>query len=358
MPEAIVISEAPDGLVQFANKTYEDFFDISPDCRKMTSFEDQAACLIKFLSSEQEGLNRNEIPSSRALKNGEIVKNEEWKIVKKNKDNVVLSVIAAPIYDKKGNITHSIASYRDITENKKIEENLRRNEHQLRTFLENTPDRIVRHDKFQRYLYANPAYEKITGMTKDQLAGKTNEELKMLKEYEKAFDQALNNVLKTGTEVSIEFDINGFFGKRYFWGKLMPEFEKNGYVETVLLIARDITERRLIEEHIRFVSFNDPVSGLHNRIYFEEEARRIDNGRELPISIIMGDVNNLKITNDLLGHEQGDLLIKEIGAIFKRACRENDIIVRWGGDEFVVVLPKTTNANAEEIISRIKDECK
>jgi len=117
--------------------------------------------------------------------------------------------------------------------------------------------------------------------------------------------------------------------------------------------CRDITERRQSEEKIRYLGFHDKLTGLYNRAFLEEEIKRVDTARQLPISIIMGDLNNLKLINDTYGHQSGDQLIKEAAEIFKESCRDEDIIARWGGDEFVVLLPQTAAVESEKIIKRI-----
>jgi diguanylate cyclase (GGDEF)-like protein len=77
----------------------------------------------------------------------------------------------------------------------------------------------------------------------------------------------------------------------------------------------------------------------------------------LPLSVIIADVNNLKLTNDAFGHKTGDLLLKKVAKIMKSNCRKEDVIARWGGDEFAILLPKTKEESALEIISRIKKTC-
>ncbi len=71
----------------------------------------------------------------------------------------------------------------------------------------------------------------------------------------------------------------------------------------------------------------------------------------------MGDLNSLKLINDIFGHDRGDLLLKKIAKIIKKCCRAEDIVSRWGGDEFSIILPKTDNETAEKIILRIKKVC-
>jgi len=122
-------------------------------------------------------------------------------------------------------------------------------------------------------------------------------------------------------------------------------------------IYSDITERKKAEEKILYLSFHDKLTGLYNRAFFEEELKRLDTERQLPISIIMGDLNNLKIANDIFGHDSGDQLLIKVSEILKKHCRSEDIIARWGGDEFVMLLPQTDEDTALVICDRIKTAC-
>jgi diguanylate cyclase (GGDEF)-like protein len=99
------------------------------------------------------------------------------------------------------------------------------------------------------------------------------------------------------------------------------------------------------------------LTGLYNRAYFEEELKRLDTPRQLPISLILGDVNGLKLINDAFGHEEGDRLLRQIALILRESCRKEDVVARLGGDEFGVFLPRTSAEAAGEIIPRIKHLC-
>lgn len=123
-------------------------------------------------------------------------------------------------------------------------------------------------------------------------------------------------------------------------------------------LEAEILERTRREEDIRYLSYHDTLTGLYNRRFYEEEIKRLDTSRNLPISIIMGDVNGLKFLNDTLGHEKGDELIQKAAAAIRRACRIDEIIARWGGDEFVILLPKTEREEAQKVIARITAQLK
>lgn len=126
----------------------------------------------------------------------------------------------------------------------------------------------------------------------------------------------------------------------------------------VVLVFRDYTEKKQKLDQIEYLSYHDQLTGLYNRRFYEEELRRIDTPENLPLSLIMGDVNGLKLVNDSFGHVMGDQLLKKAAATITRACRAEDVVARLGGDEFVVLLPKTNQIEAEEVIARIEELAK
>lgn len=118
-------------------------------------------------------------------------------------------------------------------------------------------------------------------------------------------------------------------------------------------LCRDIRERKQMENKLEYLSYHDQLTGLYNRRFFEKELKRLDVGKNLPLTIVMADVNGLKLVNDSFGHAAGDELLEKVSEVIKKGCRSNDIIARLGGDEFVILLPKTDIYETEQIVKNI-----
>ncbi|MDP4160392.1 MAG: diguanylate cyclase, partial [Bacillota bacterium] len=121
-------------------------------------------------------------------------------------------------------------------------------------------------------------------------------------------------------------------------------------------LSRDVSERKKMEQQLKYLSYHDQLTGQYNRRFFEEELKRLDVEGNYPITIVIADVNGLKLVNDSFGHAIGDELIKKVAEVIEKGCRADDLIARLGGDEFVILLPKTTSYETEKIVKRIKGE--
>jgi diguanylate cyclase (GGDEF)-like protein/PAS domain S-box-containing protein len=116
----------------------------------------------------------------------------------------------------------------------------------------------------------------------------------------------------------------------------------------------ETTQRKVAESEFRYLSIHDAVTGLYNRIYFEQEMSRLENGRNHPVSLLMLDVDGLKAVNDSYGHPVGDELLKRTAAVLRSVFRAQDVVARIGGDEFAVWLPETDSTSAESTLNRVK----
>ncbi|MFU8793615.1 MAG: HD domain-containing phosphohydrolase [Acholeplasmataceae bacterium] len=123
----------------------------------------------------------------------------------------------------------------------------------------------------------------------------------------------------------------------------------------VTVFAQDITDKKRHEDEILKASYYDPLTNIYNRRYFDEVMKKMDNDEHLPLSIIMADINGLKIMNDAFGHHAGDELLCLVADTLTHCMPDTSIICRTGGDEFTIILEKTTYQNAKAIIEHVSD---
>ena len=119
---------------------------------------------------------------------------------------------------------------------------------------------------------------------------------------------------------------------------------------------REIAERIEAEGLLQFRSFHDSLTGLYNRTYFEEEMRRYDMRRSGAVTVFVFDVDGLKLINDTLGHDRGDMLLIKVAQLLQACFRESDIVARIGGDEFAALIADADEPEAKLIYARIYQE--
>jgi len=201
------------------------------------------------------------------------------------------------------------------------------------------------------YLKVNPAWTRIMGYEPEEVEGKTS--WQFLHPDDQLNNRTISKQLESNHQV-ISF-INRYRHKDGSYRYI--EWDSQLYGDKIYSVARDITERNEKEERIAYLSFHDVLTGLYNRRFLEEEVKRLDVPRNLPLTIVMGDVNRLKLVNDAFGREKGDELIVKAAESIKNSCRPDDLVARWGGDEFLIFLPKTSGEDAQKIIERIHSAC-
>jgi diguanylate cyclase (GGDEF)-like protein len=173
------------------------------------------------------------------------------------------------------------------------------------------------------------------------------------KKQKKKFIEALTNMESGNYKEDIGFKTKG--KEQYYNIRISPILDSFNKIIGKLLILTDITAIKEKEKQLYYQSYHDKLTGIYNRSYFEEELNRLDTKRQFPISIIIGDINGLKLINDAYGHNKGDEILIKTAEILKSILRYEDILTRWGGDEFAIILPKTKRKDTISIIDRIKE---
>jgi len=253
-----------------------------------------------------------------------------------------------------GNERVLMSVIRDITERKQVEMALRESENRYRSIFETTGTATVIIEENGTISLANTEFENLSGYSRGELEGKKKwmefvkqNDLQRMKDYHRM--RRINpNIAPRNYEFQF-IDRRGDTKDVLTNIAMIPETNKS--VASLL----DITERKNIEEQLKFMSLHDSLTGLYNRIYFEQEMQRREKEKYYPVGIIVCDVDGLKLLNDTLGHDAGDKILKTAAGVLKNSFRENDVIARIGGDEFAVLLPNCTLDNIENTIYRIKE---
>ena len=218
-----------------------------------------------------------------------------------------------------------------------------------KTVFENMNDGLILTDANENVLKLNPASQKIFDTEVNRAVGKPFMHLLPGIEIDN-YSRALQGKkdLKIGNN-----------GDQSFFDIKQTEIKNSkGKPLGKVTVLRDITKIRKAEEDIKYLSFYDKLSGVYNRAFFDNELERLNSSHQMPLSMVIADVNGLKIINDAFGHIRGVVLIKKTPSILKICFRKEDIIARWGGDEFSILLPKTSYATTMKIIKRVHDKCR
>lgn len=257
-----------------------------------------------------------------------------------------------------GRPQHMIGCIINITERKLLEKSLNEEQELFKATLLSMGEAVITTDKEGKVCIVNAVAEKLTGWSREEAAGRPfNEIFKFIGATpEEDARNPLNKVLKTGEPVQDQSDLTILTRRGTeipIEDSASPIRDENGNISGAVLVFRDYTEKREKQARIEYLSLHDQLTGLYNRRFFEEELKRLDTMRNLPLSIIMLDVNGLKLINDAFGHAMGDLVLQRAAIIMNEECRSDDIIARFGGDEFVILLPGTSQEEAERLVKRI-----
>ena len=265
------------------------------------------------------------------------------------------------VYGRDGQVEALDGLIMDISRQKETQLLVQKNEAKLWATLVSVGDGVITTDAYGKVEFLNPAAERLTGWSAADAVGEPFARVfSILREKDREVaDDLVQAVIATQGVVTLPDNTilvsrNG--EDRAISDSASPIKDSSGVLVGVVVVFKDCAEEKARQREIEYISFRDYLTGLYNRRFYEEELRRLDTPRNLPLAIIMADVNALKTINDAFGHEAGDELLSKVGTVLKRECRADDIVARIGGDEFVVLLPKTGEQAAEAIALRIAEK--
>jgi diguanylate cyclase (GGDEF)-like protein/PAS domain S-box-containing protein len=282
---------------------------------------------------------------------------------------VDVEVIATPIEYMDKPAFQVIIS--DISNRKKMESELNKSQDELkaseerfRLLAEYSSDMITMHDIKRTYLYASPASKEILQYEEDELVGKDAYLFIHPEDIEKV-NAGHQTALNTGYSV-FSYRIRRKDGE-YVWIESAVKFmnEIRFGEQKLIVVSRNISERKLVEQRLQeanellqHLSTIDGLTGVSNRRTFDERLemewkRGLRNST--PLSLLMLDIDYFKAYNDTYGHQGGDGCLKQIASVIQKTLgRSTDLLCRYGGEEFCVILPETDETGAKIVGEKIR----
>lgn len=330
--------------ILYVNKKFEDIYNV-----KLEEAEGQInRCILnEELIQQYEGKIQEKIESSDM--NTEVIfvdgKQQDFYLI--------------PIHDDYKIYAFTIVVF-DKTEKDKWLKEAKKQSTVLRTIIDSLPEAIFYKDKECRFIGYNKKFEefyKTIGIS--EIIGKSDMEIYPDKEIASDFIKLDKEIMETKEARYYEQIVKNKFNKEVVEENVkIPVIGDDGEIWGIVGLSRDITERKQMEGKLRYFSETDILTGLFNRYSFEEKIKELNNDENLPMGVIMGDVNGLKLVNDTLGHLEGDRLLKDVANILKDSCNGlTEYIFRWGGDEFIILIPNINESKCEDLISRINKKC-
>ena len=240
-----------------------------------------------------------------------------------------------------------LSVHRDAEELRRTAEELANSEQYFRLLTENSSDLVRTHDLDANATYVSPSVERLLGYTQQEflalppLALVHPGDIELVKPhgevpiYERYKDAPLEYRLRHKDGSYRRLEIN--------FGTLK---DASGQIVGIQSSARDVTERHFAEQRLatqadelRSLSLRDELTGLYNRrgwLELSKQGLRLAHREKRPAAVIFADLNGMKLINDQYGHEEGDRALQDTARLLAKACREADVIARFGGDEFVV----------------------
>ena len=217
------------------------------------------------------------------------------------------------------------------------------------------PEILFAKDKECCYIFTSEIESLINGGEENSILGKTDMDIQYDPELGKLYYEQDQEIIRTGNPCHCysEFIENG----RIVYREIAKNpVYVNGEIIGISGVVSDVTELMTMKKKFEALTVTDALTGMHNRNYFLNYD--FDRPVCLPCAYIMCDCNNLKSVNDQMGHEAGDSYIRGTAEILADAIPDKGICIRWGGDEFLLIIPDCNYEESQILMEKIEKEQK
>ncbi|NLB88363.1 MAG: PAS domain S-box protein [Syntrophomonadaceae bacterium] len=333
------------GLISFANKSTLDVLGYKPD-------EVIGTAITDYVIDEQKNVVTQSIKERLIYGSNS---SYELRLIHKSGEHRLIKLNASPIVDENGTIVGGMVLAEDITAEKMALEQLKFSEARYKAIVEDQTELICRSLSDGTITFVNEAYCRYFNQAKEIVYN--------TKFLDRVFPGDIKKVQECLASLSPEIPVQTIENRvvmpngdiRWLYWTHRAIYDDDNSLIDYQSVGRDITERKIVEDQLRYLSRHDTLTGLFNRLYFEEQMKYLEQANVTPVGLIMCDVDGLKLVNDTLGHDEGDELLRSVANVISKCFRKDDIVARVGGDEFAILLPNAERKVIEKAINRIRE---
>ena len=258
----------------------------------------------------------------------------------------------SPVRDEQGTIQAFVSVQQDITQRVQGQQR----QALLARALDATQDAVLIADDQENIVFVNQAFERLTGYCSAEVLGGTPHHFQI--DPYSTFSSQLHSVLASGDGYQATVANRHKSGHLYYVAQtITPLKDESGNIQHYVSVSKDVSEMVVRTQELRKQANHDTLTGLFNRRAGKKKLQHCDQMAQTALqgyALILADIDEFKRINDCFGHEKGDVILLKFATLLNASVRCDDMVVRWGGEEFLIVLPNSTAETAYHLAERIR----